>query len=370
MIAFGTSLRTFIATYDAAKAADSRFVVGSDLRVTPDARTRSARYASQLRVGGVAGVSPVAFALENSLLLGAHQRARTDLAAIDPVTFGEVTRPTDSSFAGRSTSAALAALRADPRGLLVAAGTADELSIETGDRVRVVVALGTPREATATFRVVGLFTRLAGFARRPDLVAGLDAYAAAATATRVDFFLVRTNDHGGAGLARVAAAIRSGPGARGSLAIETTETARDRDQSSLTALDVRSLAGLGSLSTLLMSAAVIAIFAFGLILQRRREYVSLRAQGMHAGELRALVLGEVALVAAGGLVSGLLVGTGTAFLLVQVLRPLFVLPPGVEPAPGALVTPALATVAAALVCAFAAAAALRRIRPTDVLREP
>ena len=35
VIAFGVSLAIFTATYDAAKAADSSFVVGSDLRVTP-----------------------------------------------------------------------------------------------------------------------------------------------------------------------------------------------------------------------------------------------------------------------------------------------------------------------------------------------
>ena len=153
------------------------------------------------------------------------------------------------------------------------------------------------------------------------------------------------------------------------MAIETTETALDKDQSSLTALDVRSLVDLGSLFTLLMSAAVLAIFLFGLILQRRREYVVLRAQGMHASEVRSLVLGEAALVAAGGLASGLLVGVGSAFLLVQVLRPLFILPPGLSLPASTLAVLALATVAAALVCGVAALATLRRVRPTEILRE-
>ena len=236
------------------------------------------------------------------MLIGTYRRARTDLAAIDPTTFGGVTRLSDSSFADRSPEAAIAALRADPHGVLVDAATADDLSVETGDRVRIVLALGTSRETAAGFRVVGLLTRVAGFPRPPNLVVGLDAYAAATAARRVDFFLARTSEHGHAGLARAVAALRSGPGRRGSMAIETTETALDKDQSSLTALDVRSLVDLGSLFTLLMSAAVLAIFLFGLILQRRREYVVLRAQGMHASDVRSLVLGEAALVAAGGLV--------------------------------------------------------------------
>jgi putative ABC transport system permease protein len=280
-----------------------------------------------------------------------------------------VTRLSDSSFADRSSDAAIAALRADPHGVLVDAATADDLSVETGDRVRIVLALGTSRETAGSFRVVGLLTRLAGFPQPPNLVVGLDAYAAATTVSRVDFFLARTPEHGHAGLARAVSALRSGPGRRGSMAIETTETALDKDQSSLTALDVRSLVDLGSLFTLLMSAAVLAIFLFGLILQRRREYVVLRAQGMHEGEIRSLVLGEAALVAAGGLASGLLVGVGSAFLLVQVLRPLFILPPGLALPASTLAVLALVTVAAALACGVAALMALRRVRPTEILRE-
>jgi len=165
------------------------------------------------------------------------------------------------------------------------------------------------------------------------------------------------------------AALRAGPGARAPLAIETAATALGDDQSSLTAIDVHSLVDLGSLFTLLMSAAVIGIFVFGLILQRRREYVVLRAQGMHAGEVRRLVLGEVVLVAAGGLAAGLIAGAASAVLLVQVLRNLFVLPPGVAVPVDGLAVLVIVTAAAALACAFAALAVLRRVRPTEILRE-
>jgi putative ABC transport system permease protein len=370
VIAFGTSLRAFIATYDAAKGADAGFVVGSDLRITPGvagAPPRTTAYASQLRVGGVSGVTPVVSGLENSVLIGAYRRSTTDLAAIDPATFGRVARLSGSSFEGGSASAAMAALRADPHGLLVDATTAGELSIESGDRVRVVLALGTPRETRGQFRVAGLFTRLAGFARPPSLVVGLGAYAAATTSRRIDFFLASTSDHSHAGLARAVAALRAGGEP---LAIETTEGAFDEDQSSLTALDVRSLVDLGSLFTLLMSAAVIAIFTFGLILQRRRELVVLRAQGMHAREVRSLVLGEAALVACGGIVSGLLAGACAGFLLVQALRSLFIVPPAFALPASALAGLVLAAVAATFLSAAAAMLALRQVRPTEILREP
>jgi putative ABC transport system permease protein len=369
VIAFGTSLRSFIATYDAAKRADAGFVVGSDLRITPGARPRTAAYASRLRIGGVTRVTPVVYRSENSLLIGAYRRARTDLAAIDPATFGGTARLSGASLAGLAPGAAMAALRADPRAILVGAATAADLSLERGDRVRVVLALGTARETSAMFRVAGLFTRFAGFARAPDLVVGLGAYRAATGAAPVDFFLARTRDSSHAGLARAVAALRSGPGARDPLAIETTETALDKDQSSLAALDVRSLVDLGSLFTLLMSAVVIGIFMFGLILGRRREYVLLRAQGMHARDVRRLVLGEAALLTTGGLAAGLLAGAGSAFLLIQVLRPLFILPPEVTVPASAIAVLVVATVAAALLAAFAALAMLRRVRPSVFLLE-
>jgi putative ABC transport system permease protein len=372
VIAFGTSLRAFIATYDSAKRGDAGFAVGADLRITPGAvaaRRRPAEYASQLRVRGVSAVTPVASGVENSLLIGRYHRARADLAAIDPETFGEAGRLSDSSFADASPEAAIAALRADRQGIIVNAATAEDLAISTGDRIRVTLAPGTPRERTRTFRVVARFTRFAGFASPPDLIAGLSAYRGTTTATRVSFYLARTHRHSGSALARVVAALRAGPGSHDALSIDTTDSALARDQSSLTALDVRGLVDLGLLFTLLMSAAVIAVFVFGLLLARRREYVVLRAQGMHAREVGQVVLGEVALVGLAGLVSGLTAGAGMAFLLVQVLRPLFILPPGVTAGAGALATLAVATVGAVIVCAHGAMAALRRLRPTEVLRD-
>jgi putative ABC transport system permease protein len=368
VIAFGTTLRAFIATYDAAKNADAGFVVGSDLRITPDADggSRTAGYASRLRVGGVSAVTPVLAGTENSVVIGAHTRATADLAAIDPATFDRAARVSGSSFTGGSASAAMAALRADPRGILIEAESASELSVAVGDRVRVVLALGTSRETSARFRVVGLFERLAGFERPPDLVVGLPAYAAATGSGQVDFFLARTRDHSDAGAARAVAALRAG-GAP--LAAETRRGAFEEDQSSLTALDVRSLVDLGSLFTLLMSAAVVAIFTFGLILQRRREFVVLRAQGMHAREVRSLVLAEAALVAVGGLVSGLLAGACSGWLLVEALRPLFIVPPAFTLPASALAGLVLTTVAAALFSAATAMVALRRIGPMESLRE-
>jgi putative ABC transport system permease protein len=370
--AFGMSLAIFAAVYDDAKVADSRFTVGSDLRVTPSAlnpRRHSSGFASQLEVPGVGEATPVVFRLENSVLIGPHDQDTKDLAAIDPAGFERVAALSDSFFVEGTSAGAMAALRRDPHGLLVDTQTADELSVEQGDRVKVLLARGTKRQKLATFRVIGLFERFPGFPEGTNLVADLGRYQDATGMRRADFFLARTSDRGHDGLARAVAALRAGPARRDPLTIDTTETAFDKDQSSLTAVNFQGLVDLDSFFTLLMSAAAIAIFVFGLMLQRRREYVTLLAQGLQARGLQALVVGEAALVAVCGLVAGMLVGTGMAFLLVHVLRGLFILDPGMTFPAGDVAALAALVLAATLISALIAIVMLRRLRPTEVLRE-
>ncbi|HWT25005.1 MAG TPA: ABC transporter permease, partial [Solirubrobacteraceae bacterium] len=357
VVAFGVSLVLFGATYDAAKAADARFVVGSDIRVTPSplsARPHPPGFASRLEVPGVAEATPVVFRLENAVLYGAEDQLLADLAAVDPGSFGRVS------------GASMAALAADRRAVLVDRATAREMGVATGDRVRILLARGTRRQALRTFRVAGLFDRMPGFPQGVGLVADLRRYAAATRARRADFFLASV---AGDGLTRAVAALRSGPAAREPLTVETTRTALDKDQSSLTALNIHGLVQLDRFYTLLMAVAGIAIFVFGLMLQRRREYVTLRALGIRTRELRALVLGEAGLVALCGLAAGLAVGTGSAYLLVGALRPLFILDPPVTFPLGGVATLAGLAAAGTLAAALAATAMLRRLRPTELLRE-
>ena len=370
--AFGTCLAVFGSSYDAAKAADSRFVVGADLRVTPDVTStlpHGAGFASVLRVPGVAAATPVVFGLENSILIGRYNQRGTDLAAIEPEGFARAAALADSMFVERSAAKALAALAADRDGLLVDAALADDLSIEPGDDVRVQLAGGTPRETRRRFRVVGLIERFPGFPQHVDMVANLSTYAATTGVRNADFFLLRADDPGHTGLARAVAALRRGPGARDPIDIDTTETALDKDQSSLTALNVQGLVDLNLVYTLLLGAAAIWIFVFGLLLQRRRELVTLRALGLHAREVRLLVFGEAALVAAAGVVVGVVVGTGVAYLLVHVLRPLFVLDPEVSFPVTEIALLVLLGMAAALAAALAASEAVRSLSPTELLRE-
>jgi len=372
VIAFGIGLAVFAATYDAAKAADAEFTVGSNLRVTPSPLSRQnhpARYASELRVPEVSAVTPVVASLENAFLRSDFNSDAKDLAAIDPASFSQTAALSDSFFPGGTAAEAMAALEADPQAILLDAQSAGELKLKLGDSAQVLLARGTKQQQNRVMTVAGLFDRFPGFPERLHIVANLDYYQAETGLNEVDFFLARTTDQSDAGLANAISALEAGPAARDRLTIDSTETTFNKDQSSLTALNIRGLVDLNSFYTLLMSAAVIAIFVLGLMLQRRREYVTLLAQGMPSRKLQALIFGEAAFVGLSGLVAGILVGGGMGLLLVHILEPLFILPPVTRiPLRDAVLLAGL-VVAATVASTLAALTILRRLSPSEVLRE-
>lgn len=118
-----------------------------------------------------------------------------------------------------------------------------------------------------------------------------------------------------------------------------------------------------------MATTATALFVFGLLMQRRREYVALRAQGLHAREVRRLVLAESGISAVLGAAIGLGVGIALAAEFVRVLRPIFTLTPVLEvPAPE-LAALATLVLAATVISALAAAVLINRLSPTELLRD-
>jgi len=64
------------------------------------------------------------------VLISRYNQGAAQLTAIDPASFERVAPLSDSFFLDRSAASAMAALRADPKALMVDSGTADDLSIE------------------------------------------------------------------------------------------------------------------------------------------------------------------------------------------------------------------------------------------------
>jgi putative ABC transport system permease protein len=372
IFALGTSVASFTASYNRAKAADARFVVGSDVRVTPSPTSTVEHppgYVEALEVPGVQTATPVVFSLLNAVVQSEFNEDAASMAAVDPATFGRVAALADTNFVDQTAASAMDALLRDPDSVFLSTELADYLAVEPNDQVQVLFARGTKEQKLSEMTVIGLFERLPGFPEGADVLASLQRQVRLIPSTNASFFLARTIAPDAATLERAVSALRNGPASVDALQIDTRETALDKDQSSLAALNIHGLLTLDSAYALAMAATAITVFVFGLLLQRRREYVTLRAQGMRAGEIRSLLLMEAGGVVVFGCVTGLLVGCAMAYFLVNVLRPLFVLrPPILLPAAG-IVTLAVLTLGVSLIASLAATTLINRLPPTELLRD-
>jgi putative ABC transport system permease protein len=275
----------------------------------------------------------------------------------------------DDNFVGGTAEEALTTLADDPTGVLLSTQIADFVSVEPGDPIRVLFARGSDEQVLAEMRVVGLFERLPAFPDGADAMVNILHLQRLVPSTAPDFFLARTADRQLSTLEGAVAGLSADLDATGRLAVETRETSLDKDQSSLAALNIRGLLTLDSGFGLAMAIIAIGIFVFGLLLQRRREYVTMRAQGLQSREIRALIVAETGAVTVTACVVGIVVGVGMAFFLVNVLRPLFVLTPRLLFPVGSVGVLVLLVVLATLASAAAASALVVRLKPTELLRD-
>ena len=365
-VGFGSSLALLVSTYDAQKSADASFVVGSDIRVTPSAAVpQQTTFANRLQVPGVRAVTAVA--QTSGAVVGTDKRA---LVAIDPASFANVAALPDSFFSGISAHDAIAALQNDPAAILISTEMARTFNVQVGDQVRVQLPRSGGKPVPVTFHAAGIFVNFPGFPQGIDIVGNLSFYQNATGSQRADLFLVSTTDPSADAVTRLGQTLKASAGAGNPVLVETTATAINRDASSLTALNMRGLGSLEALFAVVMSAIGVAIFVFGLLLQRRKEFVTMRALGMGLSQLRALVVGEAAIVAVFSLVIGGIVGAAMALMFVQVLRPLFTIQPtGLTVPFGELLLLTTLVLGGVGLSTVASAGILRRLNPAELLRE-
>ena len=296
--------------------------------------------------------------------------ARTaNLAAVDPDSYASVAPVSDAHFPSGDAAGTLHELQTDPTGVLLSEEMAAFLKAKVGDSVFVLLARATDQQVDVEFHVVALFDRLPGFPDGADAVISIDAHTAGVPAKDPDFFLASAATNDDAGLQRAVTSLQQGPAAADTLQIDSRMSTLARDQSSLAALNIAGLVTLDSTFALSMAAVTIAIFVFGLLLQRRREYITLRAQGLEPRTIRLLIGAEAGTVALGGAIAGLGVGAAMGYYFVTVLRPLFVLAPNYTLSVGAIATPLLLVFAATAIASLAASRLLNRLEPTELLRD-
>ena len=372
IVALATCMAVFTASYDGAKAADARYVVGSDFRITPSPaseRIYGSDDAGGLMVPGVAAVTPVIYGVHNVILNSKRTSDPANLAALDPVTYGQVAPFDDAHFFSGAAAQTLAMLATQPNGILLGKEIAAFLRIKVGDRLEVLLARNAPERVMIEMDVVGLFERLPGFPDGAQALMNIGRYEEMVPSARPAFFLAQTTDSSDAALAEATTTFALGPGAGGTLQVDTRLAALAKDQSSLAALNVGGLIRLVSAFALAMGTVTIAIFVFALMLQRRREYITLRALGMQPTAIRSLIAAEAGTAAVAGCAVGVPVGLLMASYLVNVLRPLFVLnPPYLIPF-ASLVLVAASILLATAVTALAASSLVNRMRATELLRD-
>jgi putative ABC transport system permease protein len=372
IVALGTSVASFSASYNQAKARDARFVVGSDVRITPapiSALDHPPQYAEKLTVPGVQTATPVVYGLNNTLLESEVNEDAGNMAAVDPAAFSHVAPLIDTDFIGITAANAMDALQREPGGVFLGEDLADVLDVEAGDDVQVLFARGTQEQKLTEMKVLGLFTRLPGFPEGADVLINIKRQTELIPSTNATFFLAQTTDPSDATLDRAVTALREGPGTADALQIDTRATALDKDQSSLAALNIRGLLTLDSAYALAMAATAVTIFVFGLLLQRRREYVTLRAQGMRIGKIRSLLVTESVGVVVVGAIVGAFVGGIMAYFLVNVLQPLFVLKPELVLPRTAIAVLAALVLAVSVAASLGATTLIRRLPPGELLRD-
>lgn len=372
IVAVAISLAAFTASYDAAKVTDARFATGSDLRITPGpdtARTYEVADAADFQTAGVAATSPVIYAVSNVILRSERTSDPANVAAIDPQTYAQVAPVTDLQFSSGDAAGELARLEKDPTAVLVSEDMAAFLKVKVGDRLHALLVRATSMQSEVELHITGTFERLPGFPEGADAVMSIAKHTEAVPSKAPDFFLASTTGPDDAGLQRAFTSLREGPGSLDHLQIDTRRTTLARDQSSLAALNISGLVLINETFALSMVTVSIGIFVFGLLLQRRREYVTMRAQGLPPRDVRLLIAAEAGTVALGGAAAGLLVGMLMGYYFINVLRPLFVLtPPYSLPLLDAL-TPLALVLLATLVATLAASRLVNRLEPTELLRD-
>ncbi len=373
IVALATSLAAFTASYNNAKAEDARYANGSDIRITPgptDQNHFAASDMSLFRVDGVADVTPVIYGVQNVILRSARTSDPANMAAIDPKSFGAVAPLHDADFVDINAAEALEMLQDDPDAILLSVDMANFLQASLGDSLHVLLVRGTAEQVEVTLHITGLFTRLPGCPDGVQALMSIERHTAHAPAKLPDYFLAATSAAADdAGLQDALEALQNGPGSRYELYADSRTTILAKDQSSLAALNIAGLVELDSVFSLAMAAVTIGIFVFGLLLQRRREYITLRAQGLESSTIRLLIAAEAGTIAIGGSFAGVLVGVAMGLYFVKVLQPLFVHVPRYIVPLHAVAVPIVLVCIGTMISSIAGSRLVNGLQPTELLRD-
>ena len=372
IVSLGTSLAVFTSSYNAAKLADARYTLGADIKISPSPTHPAdigAADASAVLDRSAAQIVSVIYGVQNTILRSDRTTEVTNLAAIDPTTFGTVVPLADADFSTGSASLALGLLQDRPDTILLSRDIAKFIKVDIGTKIHVLLGRNTPEQVEVPTEVVGLFDRLPGFPEGADALMNIHTYLAKVPSAKTAFLLVSLKDRSDQGVQELVDRLKTHAATTGTLQIQSRLNTLAKDQSSLAAMNINGLLKIDSGYVLAMGAVTMAIFVFGLMLQRRREYVTLKALGMQSGAIRALIAAEAGSAVLAGCLIGLPVGLAMAWYFINVLRPLFILAPPFQVSPGEVGWLIGSVVVAAALASYVASAIVDGLKATELLRD-
>ena len=353
-VAFGTQVLTFAATYRTAKVTDAEAALGSDMRITPnDPTNKLPAFGS-----GIAAVSPF------RLVPAQAGSDRKTIMAIDLSSYPAVSTMAPRILEGQGPQV----LANDPLGVLLLKELAVDFEVGPGDTLPITIYPDDFEKSTnLKLHVLGVYGSFPPTTPPPDQPAELVVSAAAIPKTvpaPPDFYLARVAP----GHQVSAAAAELGRSLDDRFGVTTVGNPFQRG---LTALNLAGLGRIEALGAALIAAVGVAVLGAFLVLERRREFAILRAVGAETSQVLTGPAQEGIVVVLGGLLIGVPVGLGLALIEVRVLALFFSLPPPILTVPaGPLAVFILFMVMTSAVAMAAALAAVTRVRPAAVLREP
>lgn len=359
--AFATSTAIFNTTYNAQARVDAELTNGADVQVRGStAAPASAKLGELAALPGVVAAEPLQhrFAYVGTDL--------QDLYGINPTQIGQAASMANAYFANGDAKATLAALAAQPDGILVSEETVKDFQLNPGDQLNLrLQQAGDNQYHIVPFHFIGVVREFPTAPKDSFLVANASYIAAQTGSSAAEIVLLHTQGDPGT----VAQAVRAVVAPLAGAQVTDIGATQRTISSSLTAVDLRGLTRLE-----LFFAILLMMGATGLVLglsltERRRTFAILAALGARANQFGAFIWSEGMLLLIGGCVIGITTGVGVAQMLVALLTHVF------DPPPEGLAVPwgylVLLASAAMIATGAAMAAAQRRSAQlvTESLRE-
>lgn len=226
---------------------------------------------------------------------------------------------------------------------------------------------GQTSAGNRTFRIVGTLIQFPSFPLGLDFVGNLTGCQQATGFTTPSYFLPSTGGSRSTN-AHVARSFRTALDGTNPARVDTSSRTSNKDQTSIARLGLTGLRRVEGLRTHLIAALAIILFVTAMLVQRSTERATVAGLGF-GRRLNATVLSEPIIIAATGTVIGARLGVPMAYLFVQILGHMFVVPPTTLTVPGSqallLVGMLLLTITAS---AVTTAIAVRRVRLVELLR--